>query len=271
MKRSPAASGRFYPDSEFALRKKIESCMRAKPGSRAIAVVAPHAGYDFSGRTAGAVFSEVKVPGTAIILGPNHWGAGEDFAIMSEGTWEMPFGDVRIDSEVAASLMRACDLLQEDDSAHESEHSLEVEVPFLQYVNLDVQIVPIAIASMNEASLESLGTSIAETIKSSAKEILIVASTDMSHTERSNPAKQEEVRQKDMMAVGAVLELDAKKLLRVVKEERITMCGPAPVVAAITASKLLGATKARLVSYTTSYDTTGDYGYVVSYAGIVIE
>jgi len=271
MIRRPAASGRFYPASQFALKKQLDRFISPKDRKRAIAVVAPHAGYDFSGRTAGAVFSEVEVPGTAIILGPNHWGAGSDFAIMSEGAWDTPLGEVPIDSEIAAALKKACDVLEEDAAAHESEHSLEVEVPFLQYLNPDVQIVPIAISTQNETMLEALGKALAETIRNAGKDILIVASTDMSHTERSNPPRQEEVRKRDMMAIDAILELDAEKLLRVVREERITMCGPAPVAATITGSRLLGAERGRLVSYTTSYDTTGDYSYVVGYAGIIIE
>jgi len=271
MKRKAAASGRFYPSSKSALQRAIEEYMPAKGSKTAIAVVVPHAGYDFSGRTGGSVFSEVKVPGTVVVLGPNHWGAGSDFAIMSEGSWEIPSGEVTIDSEFAASLKKRCEFLEEDATAHESEHSLEVEVPFLHYANARVQIVPIAISSVDESSLEALGGCIAETIGESGKETLIVASTDMSHTERSNPARQQEVRRKDMKAIDAMLRLDARELLRVVNEELITMCGPAPVAVALTAAKLLGATKARLVSYTTSYDVTKDYSYVVGYAGVVIE
>jgi AmmeMemoRadiSam system protein B len=271
MIRRPAASGRFYPGSEFALKKQLDRCTSAKERKKAIAVVAPHAGYDFSGRTAGAVFSEVEVPGTAIVLGPSHWGGGARLAIMSEGSWDTPLGEVPIDSEVAAALKKTCDELEEDAAAHEAEHSLEVEIPFLQHVNPEVTIVPIAISTHDEMMLESLGRGIAETIRSAGKDILIVASSDMSHTERSNAARQEEVRRRDMMAIEAIVQLDARKLLRVVREQRITMCGPAPVAAAITAAKLLGAREGRLVSYTTSYDTTGDYSYVVGYAGIVIE
>lgn len=271
MKRRPAASGRFYPGSEFALRKQIERYISLKPRTRAIAVVAPHAGYDFSGRTAGAVFSEVNVPDTAIILGPCHRGARGDFAIMSEGVWDTPLGEVAIDSDVAAALKKNCEFVEEDPAAHENEHSLEVEVPFLQYVNPNVQIVPVAIAAHEEDMLDGLGRAIGETVRNAGKDILIVASTDMSHTERSNPARQEEVRKRDMMAIDAILELDAGKLLRVVREQHVTMCGSAPVAAAITAAELLGAREARLISYTTSYDTTGDYSYVVGYAGIVIE
>lgn len=271
MRRRPAASGRFYPGSEFSLRKQLERYIVSKPRAEAIAVVAPHAGYDFSGRTAGAVFSEVEIPGTAIILGPNHWGAGRDFAIMSRGIWDTPLGEVAIDSDVATALKQNFELLEEDSAAHESEHSLEVEVPFLQYMNPNVQIVPIAIAAHQEEMLEGLGRAIGETVKNAGKDALIVASTDMSHTERSNPDRQEEIRKRDMMAIDAILELDARKLLRVVREEHVTMCGFAPVAAAVAAAKVLGATQARLISYTTSFDTTGDYSYVVGYAGIVIE
>ena len=270
MKRRPAASGRFYPSSENALRKQIQEYVSKQGTETAVAVVVPHAGYDFSGATAGAVFSEVRVPDTAIILGPNHWGAGSEFAIMSDGAWDMPFGEAKIASEIAASLKKNCHLLREDAIAHQSEHSLEVEVPFLQYVNPDVQVVPISIASMDGAMLEELGRCLAETIRGFSSDILIVASTDMSHTEHSNPARQKEVRQKDMAAIDAILELDAGKLLKVVHEGRITMCGSAPVAAAITAAKLLGAKEGRLISYTTSYDVTGDYSYVVGYAGIII-
>jgi AmmeMemoRadiSam system protein B len=271
MKRKPAACGRFYPINEVALREQMEEFVPVKGDKRAIAVVVPHAGYDFSGGTAGATFAEVRVPETAIMLGPNHWGMGSDFAIMSEGAWEMPFGEAKIDSELAASLKEACDMLKEDAAAHQNEHSLEVEVPFLHYMNPNVQIVPICIASMDETKFEALGTGIAETIKTLGRDVLIVASTDMSHTERSNPARQAEVRSKDMMAIDAILQLDAGKLLRVVREQRVTMCGSAPVATAIIAAKLLGAHGTRLVSYVTSYDATGDYSYVVGYAGVVIE
>jgi hypothetical protein len=270
MKRKPAASGRFYSASETALRQQVEGYVKAKGDERAVAVVVPHAGYDFSGETAGAVFSQVRVPDAVIILGPNHWGSGSEFAIMSEGSWEMPFGEVEVDSQIAVSLKQRCPFLREDAAAHQTEHSLEVEVPFLQYVNPNVQIVPITISTMNQTQLEALGRCISETVRNLEEEILIVASTDMSHTEHSNPAKQAEVRRKDMMAIEAILKLDAEKLLRVVREERITMCGPAPVAAAITAARLLGSEKGRLVSYTTSHDVTGDYSYVVGYAGIVI-
>lgn len=271
MKRRPAASGRFYPGSEFALRKQIERYITPKSRMPAIAVVAPHAGYDFSGRTAGAVFSEVNIPDTAVILGPSHRGAGSNFAIMSQGVWDTPLGEVAIDSDLAAALKRNCEDLEENAAAHENEHSLEVEVPFLQYVNPDVQIVPIAIAAHEEEMLMGVGKAIGETLGNAGKDILIVASTDMSHTERSDPARQEEIRRRDIMAIDAILELDPRKLLRVVKEQHITMCGSAPVAVAVTAAKLLGAREARLISYTTSYDTTGDYSYVVGYAGILIE
>ncbi|NQT85110.1 AmmeMemoRadiSam system protein B [bacterium] len=271
MKRKPAACGRFYAENETALRKQIEKYVHLEGDKKAIAVVVPHAGYDFSGRTAGAVFSEVRIPNTAIILGPNHWISGSDFAIVSEGAWEMPFGEARIASEVAVHLKEVCDFLREDAAVHRSEHSLEVEIPFLQYLNPNVQIVPIAIGSLDETKLEALGRSIAETIEKSEEEVLLVASTDMSHTEQSDATRQATVRRKDMMAIEAILELDAGKLLRVVKEQRVTMCGAAPVASAITAAKLLGARNARLVSYTTSHDVTGDYSYVVGYAGIVID
>jgi AmmeMemoRadiSam system protein B len=270
MKRKPAASGRFYPSNATALRGEIEEYVSARGDKRAVVVIVPHAGYDFSGRTAGSVFSEIAVPDIAIILGPNHWGAGSEFAIMSDGAWDMPFGEAQIDSEVAASLKASCPFLQEDAVAHQNEHSLEVEVPFLQYANSNVRIVPIAIASMDPTKLNQLGKCLAQAIQDSDKDILIVASTDMSHTEHSNPAKQEEVHRKDMMAIDAMLELDPGKLLQVVRDNRITMCGPAPVAAALTAAKLLGAEKGRRVSYTTSYDVTGDYNYVVGYAGIII-
>jgi len=266
MKRNPAASGRFYPAGETALRRQIETYMQGTGERKAIAVVAPHAGYDFSGRTAGAVFSEVKVPGTAIILGPNHWGAGSEFAIMSEGSWDMPLGEVKIDSEVGASLKKACDLLEEDAAAHANEHSLEVEVPFLQHVNPDVQIVPIALSSISERMLEELGKAIAETIKNAGKEILIVASTDMNHYE-----SQSRTVEKDQLAIERVQALDPEGLLTTCGQHHISMCGVVPTAITIQACKKLGAKKATLVKHATSGDVSGDYDAVVGYAAFVIE
>ena len=271
MNRKPAAAGRFYTADREALREEIAGYVGSGPKRRVYAVVAPHAGYPYSGACAGAVYGQVEVPATTVILGPNHTGLGEALAIMAEGKWEMPMGDVEIDSGLARAVVEECPDLVDDTLAHSREHSLEVQVPFLQYLNEDAKIVPIAIGALDYDRLAALGEGLAGAISKKGEDVLIVASSDMSHTQNSDPERQEMVHRKDMMAIEAMEKLDQEGLSRVVREEGITMCGWAPAVVAIGAARKLGASQGKLVKYTTSWDTTHDYSYVVGYAGIIID
>jgi AmmeMemoRadiSam system protein B len=267
MIRSPVVAGQFYPGSPDGLRRMIESMVDKKAEKvEAIGLISPHAGYIYSGAVAAAVVSRIKFKDTFVILGPNHTGRGKSFSIMSEGTWETPLGDVEIDSELGKRILATSSCLEEDHMAHQFEHSLEVQVPFLQYFKPDVRIVPIVIGHASGAVYKKIGSELASAIKESKKGVIILASSDMTHYE-----PHETARRKDSQAIEAIVDLDEDELLRRVDEFDISMCGYAPAVSLISAAKELGAKKAELIKYQTSGDTSGDYGSVVGYAGIIVK
>jgi AmmeMemoRadiSam system protein B/AmmeMemoRadiSam system protein A len=230
-----------------------------------IGLVSPHAGYPYSGPVAGAVISRIKFKDTFIIIGPNHTGRGKPLSIMTQGSWKTPLGEVEIDTELGEQILSSSSHLQEDDSAHQSEHSIEVQLPFLQYFKPDIRMVPITLAYGSGAIYKEIGRDIAGAIKKLNREVVIMASSDMTHYE-----SQESAQQKDTQAIDAILSLDEDELLKRVEELDISMCGYAPTVSLITAARELGAKSAELVRYQTSGDTTGDYASVVGYAGIII-
>ena len=234
--------------------------------AKSICVVSPHAGFVYSGPVVGAVFSSVDLPLRYVILGPSHRSIRSRLAMMREGIWESPFGDVPVDTQLADLIKGHSDSIEEDNTAHLHEHSLEVQLPFIQYYKKDITIVPICIAyEVTYRELEELGRSVALGIKDFHEDVLIVASTDMSHY-----VEQEVARKKDLLAINKILDLDAKGLYDTVTQESISMCGFQPTASAILASKELGASRAELVKYQTSGDVTGDYREVVGYAGIRI-
>lgn len=232
----------------------------------AICVISPHAGFMYSGKVAGAVFSSVRVPDKVILLGPSHHSIMSRFAIMKEGAWETPLGSISIDSDLAARIMSHSDLIKDDIPAHREEHSIEVQIPFIQVLNSDTSFVPISCSYFT--SLEELiilGQSVAQAINEMDENILIVASTDMSHQVPKDIAKV-----KDFMAIEKILEIDPHGLYAVVQSEQISMCGFQATTAALVAAKELGAVKAELIEYRTSGDVTGDFHSVVGYAGLRI-
>jgi AmmeMemoRadiSam system protein B len=268
--RRPAVAGRFYPGKPEVLTQQLDQFLAAGSPApakteTAMGCMVPHAGYMYSGSVAGAVFQRLPKRARYIILCPNHTGRGAPLAIMSKGEWQTPLGNVRVDSELAASLQHSCRLLMEDSKAHESEHAIEVEIPFLQRSVGEFSFVPIAIGVSRYAALEALGHGMAEALKGSADKVMIVASSDMNHYEPDDVT-----RIKDHKAIDKLLALDPAGLYEVVREEDISMCGYGPAVAMLTAVKDLGATKAELARYATSAETSGDYSAVVGYAGMVI-
>lgn len=263
--REPAVAGRFYPANPDRLRADIESYLVSDRKTPAIACMVPHAGYMYSGQVAGAVFSRLEIPASCIVLGPNHTGRGHPLAIVTEGSWRTPLGEVSIDSELAEILTREFPALSEDQAAHRSEHSIEVEVPFLQVCRPDVKFVPIAIGTGQLVLLEELGKALAEVLKQSKDPVLIVASSDMNHYEDDATT-----RVKDRKAIDKILALDAPGLYQTVMNESISMCGFGPAVAMMTAARQLGAQKAELAQYATSADVSGDHKVAVGYAGIII-
>jgi MEMO1 family protein len=236
----------------------------------AIGCVAPHAGYIYSGAVAGAVYSRVQIPRHCVILCPNHTGKGQPLAIMADTAWQTPLGAVAADPGLAAALLERFPALQEDSAAHRSEHAIEVQLPFLQAQQPELQIVPIAVGTSHFEVLRGLGEALAETIaeheeKHSAEKVLIIASSDMNHYESDAIT-----RVKDRKAIDRVLAMDARGLWDVVMSEDIGMCGFGPTVVMLTAAKLLGAISAKLVKYATSGEVSGDFAAVVGYAGIVV-
>ncbi len=267
MIRQPVVAGQFYPGSASQLKVMIEKMVDAEAEKQeVIGLVSPHAGYMYSGPVAGAVISRVKFKDTFIILGPNHTGRGKPLSIISKGKWQTPFGDVEIDSELAQHLLSITRHLQEDDAAHAFEHSIEVQLPFLQYFRPDVRIVPITLSFASIDACKEIGKEIARAIKDTGREAVIMASSDMTHYEPHDTAAR-----KDRQAIDAILRLDEDELFRRVEEHNISMCGCAPVASLIAAARELGATSAELVKYQTSGDTSGDYSAVVGYAGIIIK
>lgn len=267
MIRKPYVAGQFYPGRRNELRETIAGLtLREAAAAKAVAVVSPHAGYIYSGPVAGAVFSSVNVPGTAVILGPAHHEIAPLFAIQTSGSWLTPLGESPIEEALAARIAAGCSFVEEDEEAHLREHSLEVQLPFIQYFRPEAAIVPICVSyEARYDHLEALGRALAGAVRESGRETLIVASTDMSHYVSRKTAEK-----KDMTAIRKVLDLDPAGLFETVTAERISMCGFQPTAASLVAALALGASKAELVRYATSGDASGDYSQVVGYAGIRI-
>ncbi|MBN1573488.1 MAG: AmmeMemoRadiSam system protein B [Deltaproteobacteria bacterium] len=266
MIRKPAVSGQFYPSNPAALEREVKSYFDSsvKP-VKAFGIVSPHAGYIYSGRVAGEVFCRVEVPGRVLIMGPNHRGRGTDAAVMSSGRWAMPMGDVALDTELAAKLIALSKIVKEDESAHAMEHSLEVQLPFVQAIREDFLLTPLALGRLSLSECLALGEDLATAIREIDDDVLIVASSDMTHYEPHETAKK-----KDMDAVKHILDLDPEGLYETVRGRGITMCGVLPVTVMLKAAIMLGAKKAELVDYKTSGETSGDYGSVVGYAGLIV-
>ncbi len=271
MIRPAVVAGQFYPGQKESLLKSVESLMPSTVYEQsAIGLMSPHAGYIYSGGVAGQTFSAVKIPDEVIILGPNHHGRGHMAAVYASGTWETPLGQMKIAAALASRILTECPMTAEDSVAHRFEHSLEVQLPFLQCRASDISIVPICISRMPLETLLQLGDGLARAVSSSSSTPpgstpLIVASTDMTHYEAGNVA-----RKKDFMALEKVLALDPKGLYDVVQENRISMCGVLPTVVMLQAAIALGATDAELIAYSNSGDVTGDQSEVVGYAGVRI-
>lgn len=274
MLRKPAVAGYFYHASAQALRRQVEGfILLGTERIRAIGIVSPHAGLMYSGSVAGAVYSRIELPASIVLIGPNHTGLGAGVSLMPKGSWETPLGTVGIDEELAAAILARSPCIHDDSLAHLREHSLEVQLPFIQYFKQDFRIVPIQMLDVRLETCLEVGRALAEAVKECGARsaecgkngVLIVASSDMTHYEPSREAGE-----KDQKAIQEVLRLDPEGLYRTVRDHNISMCGFGPAVAMLTACKALGASKAELVKYTNSGEVSGDLEKVVGYAGIVI-
>lgn len=267
MVRKPCVAGRFYPQETKTLREDVSRFLDTGAVVEAArAVMAPHAGYVYSGAVAGAVFSSVVIPDDIILIGPNHTGLGENAAVMPSGAWEIPLGSMQVNPELAGTLIEASELFNADIAAHRMEHSLEVQLPFLYQLNSSASIVPVTVMRADIAECEEMGLAIAKVIAAYGKNVLIVISSDMTHYESEKSAKA-----KDKLAIARICALDAPGLLDITEKKDISMCGVIPAVIAIFAARKLGAKQARLVRYATSGEASGDFAQVVGYAGMVID
>ncbi|MCS7123846.1 MAG: AmmeMemoRadiSam system protein B [Candidatus Bathyarchaeota archaeon] len=275
--RHPYQAGAFYAGTAEALKKQIEKCFLHElgPGKipsvteagarRIVGLICPHAGYMYSGPVAAHAYCSLALdgkPDIVVLFGPNHTGYGSALAIMDEGVWRTPLGDVEVDGETAYKIVKESRIVDVDEYAHLYEHSIEVQLPFLQYLfGSRFKIVPICFLMQDLHSSMDVGQATAKVL--AGKNAVIIASSDMSHYEPHKVAER-----KDRLALQAVEGMDETKFYSIIEEHRISACGYGPIVALITAAKALGAKEAKLLCYKTSGDVSGDYSAVVGYAAV---
>jgi len=271
--RQPAVAGQFYESDPELLRRQIEGCFKHSLGpgtlpgegdASVVATVNPHAGYMYSGPIAAHSFVKVasRPSQLFIIIGPNHFGIGSGVAAPLSDKWMTPLGIVSVDVKAARELMMLSRMVDMDDSAHWREHSIEVQVPFLQFMyGNNFSILPISMAMQDKETAEHLGRSVATL--ASTKKATLIASSDFTHYEPHHVAEE-----KDRKAIEYILAFDVDGFYRYVEEINLTMCGFGAVAAVMVAAKRLGAQKASLLSYATSGMTGGDKNSVVGYASI---
>ena len=268
--RPAAVAGRFYPSDARALSDMVRGFLaEAEPGAQvARAVIVPHAGLVYSGQCAAHAFRRVEMPRVMVILAPNHTGlvsAPGGASLWARGSFATPLGDVLIAEEFARQLESRCRLVAHDPDAHRQEHAVEVELPFIATLAPGAEIVPIVLAWEDWPRCRELATGLAELIRGWPDDVLLVASSDMTHFESARRAAE-----KDRVALAAIERLDGEALLEACRRERITMCGRAPAAVVVEAARQLGATRAEVVDYRHSGSVTGDDSSVVAYAGVVV-
>jgi len=268
----------FYEGGSQSLKAQIQDCFTHELGPRAlpkvadnklkhiVALVSPHAGYIYSGPVAAHGYYQLALdgrPDLVVIFGPNHTGSGSGLAIMKEGIWRTPLGDIEIDTVTADSIVQESRIIDIDDAAHMREHSIEVQLPWLQYLyGSGFRVVPICFLMQDLQSSLEVGKAVAKALRE--KNALVIASTDMTHYEPQKTAEK-----KDKTVIEAALKLDEEKLYSAVEALQVSMCGYGPTVAAITAAKELSAKNGKLLCYKTSGDVVGDYSTVVGYASLI--
>jgi hypothetical protein len=271
--RAATAAGTFYPADAVELRRRVDwllSEVDVRPAP-AIAVLVPHAGYDYSGACAAEVYARVHIPRTVVLLGPNHYGAASQPAgacVWRAGSFATPLGDVPVDAHFAGALIEACPLVAHDPVAHREDHALEVQLPFLlaRAAPRLPSIVPILLRWEDWPRCRQLAHALVAVAREAEHDsVLLLASSDMSHFEPAAVALGH-----DEPALAAIRQLDGEKLLRVCHERNITMCGVAAAAVVLEAARQLGACRADIVAHTHSGLATGDNSRVVSYAGVVI-
>lgn len=267
MKRQPVVAGQFYAGNADRLRHDLEQLVPQRPAKprTVTGIIAPHAGYVYSGAIAGSLYAEITIPDTALIIGPNHRGRGAGAALYPDGEWQTPLGTVPISSRLNSLMLEHVPFVRMDSEAHEQEHSLEVQVPFLQYLHPVISISALCLGHGDFEAISMIGAGVAEAIKAFNSPVLVVASSDMTHYETADSA-----RRKDSLALERIKNFDPEGLLEVCQKERITMCGAVPAAVLLVAARELGCCHTDLVAYGTSGDVTGDNHQVVGYASVAI-
>ena len=260
--RSPAVAGQFYPLAPEGLKLQMDEFFKgiASEELPALGAVVPHAGYVYSGAVAAEVYARLPRRGTYVILGPSHHGMGTPVAL-SRDSWRTPLGVVETDLEMADSL--AGTIIDQEESAHLHEHSIEVQLPFLQYRFAGFKILAIAMGLQDEETATEAGEAIGKAARDLKRNCTFIASSDFTHYE-----PQELARKVDANLIEAILRMDIPELYSRVYRYEATACGYGPIAAAITASRSLGATSGKLLRYATSGDVTGDYSQVVGYGAM---
>jgi AmmeMemoRadiSam system protein B len=266
--RPPAVAGTFYEDRTDRLERDVRSFLTPDaPKKRAFGAVVPHAGYVYSGGVAGAVYARLEIPAVCVILGPNHTGRGAPAAVDPSEAWRTPLGDVPVHARLSARLRELAPSLQPDGEAHRREHSLEVQLPFLQVLRPGVEIVPVCLGQPSLALCREVGEALARLCGEEAEPPLLLASSDMNHYESRRIG-----RAKDDRALARIEALDADGLFRTVLAEDISMCGFLPATALLFATNRSGAARAAaVVARADSGDQTGDPSNVVGYAGVIVQ
>lgn len=252
----------WYPNTKEEIEKFIPDIRDKK---NTIGIVSPHAGWMYSGKTAGITYANSQVCDTYIILCPSHTGLGTEISVYPSGAWETPIGDLEIDDELSNLIVQNSKIAEFDDTAHIMEHSIEVQLPFIKTINPAAKIVAVCLMTNSYDSCLDLAKAIYESVQKCGKKTCVVASTDMSHYSNASITKI-----CDDYAIKEIKQLDGKGLLEIVEEKNISMCGAAPTASMLVYAKLAGAKNSELLRYSNSGEITGDFSEVVGYAGMII-
>ncbi len=265
--RKPVVAGMFYPEQDIDIEHYLNEVMedvaqKIKPKS----IIVPHAGYVYSGSIAAKAYSLIRDFDTYIILGPNHTGMGSELSVF-DGIYEMPFGNIETDHGMIKEILSYSAYAEEDYYAHLQEHSIEVQLPFINRIShKPYSIVPIVVGTHNREKLRDLTGALCEVVKSQKKDVLIVVSSDTNHYENYDVTIK-----KDNIAIDNILSLDEDSLMDAVESYNISMCGASCAYCSILTSKCLSAKKASLIEHATSKEVNNDGSQVVGYASIVIQ
>lgn len=266
MLRKSVVAGSFYPDDPQMLKTELQGYTAAtKDKAQAFGLVVPHAGYVYSGAIAARGYQTLDIPAKVLLLGPNHRGLGPQASLYTKGAWQTPLGQVPIAETLAAQLLADCDLLEADTLAHQFEHSIEVQLPFLQMLRPDLSIVPISLGHGRLEEWQQLGRQIGQVLEQTDEPVLLVASSDMNHF-----AGAEAGRRVDELAIARMESYDPAGLYQIVQQEKISMCGVVPAVVMLEAARVLGGSSCRLLHYGHSGEVNGDLSSVVGYATLIV-